>query len=455
MLHNHTRVSKWRQTQEQRILNNVKQSLEKRKATDPHVATYNFQRFTMSELGPSTLSPNPCRLLMSEFTSLGSAVSPHEMTGWRLKSTLIEKLKSRSPSIYSFKRQKGHSPISVALTPSIRKSGTSLKLSSKDMTLSDLNPNFNMTSQALTDKEAVEELPGLENRIKPDQLKRPKPASNISYATMASSTIKSNVEKDIVDLSITGVSTNIARERLLTHMSREDIEQEALRNRLLEDAGLKKEKKPLPYIKLADRKRPIDTNISGERMRIQQIITADSALARKHQEERKNLLLSSGCVVRTINSNSPEHHHHHHHTKEIQSDTKSITNLPSINNRSIISIQPCKTNIVTNTKLSNYITRQSQEELIATYQQATIKLNAELHEKQCKRNDLQNRLRYLQILASMRLQPDKVPLGFYCYLNLPCCHYSIYSEHHFSIGELCIKCRQRIENCVMIKADIA
>ncbi|EET02553.1 Hypothetical protein GSB_152364 [Giardia duodenalis] len=441
MLRNHHQASKWRQSQEQRILDNVKQSLEKRKTMDPQFSAYTFQRFTMSNLGPSALSPNPCRLLMSEFTSLGSAVSPHEITGRRLKSTLIERLRSRSPSIYSFKRQQKQFPQSLTLTPSNCKPGMGLKSTVKDLTLSDLGQDSALAPQQLGGKEMVEELPNIKANPVQDQSKRLNPKSNTSYAATACNAMKSNVSKDIVDLSILGTATNSARERLLMHMSREDIEQEALRNRLLEDAGLRKERKHAPYVKLADRRQNINTHVSGERVRVRHIITADCALARKHREERDNLLVSSSCLVRSINPGS--------------SDAKPILNPPKSTKQLATSMPPRQTGTMTDTKLSNYVSRQSQAELIATYQQASIKLKAELHEKKCKRSDLQNRLRYLQVLASMRLQPDRVPLGFYCYLNLPCCHYSIYSEPHFSIGELCVKCRQRIENCVMIKADIA
>lgn len=432
MLHNRTKALKWRQTQEQRILDNVKQSTEKQKATDSHPSEYTFQRFTMTELGPSALSPNPCRLLISKFLPLGSAVSPHEITGRRLKSTLIEKLKSRSPSIYSFKKQ--NKQFSQSLTPSssTRKSRASSKSPLKDMTISDLNHDFNATSQLESDKDMIEDLPNLKSNVRQNQIKQSKSSFSTVYATIKSKAMKSNVDKDFMGLSVTGVSTNTAKERLFTHMSREDIEQEALRNRLLEDAGFKKEKKYIPYVRLADRKQPNSASISGERMRIQQIMTANSAFTRKHQEEQQR-----------------------RPTTEIRLNTKSITNIPSVKKESTVNKPHSEKNSATSTNLSNYISRQSQSELLATYQQASIKLRTELHEKRCKRDDLQNKLRYLQILASMRLQPDKVPLGFYCYLNLPCCHCSINPEHYFPIGELCIKCRQRIENCIMIKADIA
>lgn len=442
----------WRQSQEQRILDTVKQSIEKRKTADPQASTYTFQRFKMSDLGPSALSPNPCRLLMSKFTSLGSAVSPHEMTGRRLKSTLIERFKSRSPNLYSFKKQQRQIPQSLTLTPSAHKSEIDLNSTLKNITFSDLDLASDLVSQKQTSSETIEELPNISPAFTQDQLKRFKLTSDAAYTAMACSTIKSNVARDLTDLSILDSTPTLAsatRERLLMHMSREDIEQEALRSRFLEDAGLKKEKKYPPYVRLADKRHSDNISASGERMRVRRIITADSALAQKHQTEREKLLLSSSCIVRTVNPAPSENH------VESKPRTRTGTVPPCPKGQAAISTPPTQAPAVAQTVLSDYISKQSQTELIATYQQASIKLREELHEKKRRCNDLQNSLRYLQILASIKLQPDRVPPGFYCYLNLPCCHYSIYSELHFSIGDLCVKCRQRIENCIMIKADIA
>ncbi|EFO62437.1 Hypothetical protein GLP15_5242 [Giardia lamblia P15] len=185
-------------------------------------------------------------------------------------------------------------------------------------------------------------------------------------------------------------------------------------------------------------------------MRVRRIITADAVLAQKHQAEHEKLLLSSSCVVRTINL-APSTQH----IEESKPRTKTSMMPPCPKRQTATSTPSTQAPIMAHTVLSDYISKQSQTELIATYQQASIRLREELDEKKRKCSDLQNNLRYLQILASIKLHPDKVPSGFYCYLNLPCCHYSVYSELHFSIGDLCVKCRQRIENCIMIKADIA
>ncbi|EFO62438.1 Hypothetical protein GLP15_2402 [Giardia lamblia P15] len=250
MLRNHVRASKWRQSREQRILDSVKQSIEKKQTTNSQVSTYTFQRFKMSDLGPSALSPNPCRLLMSNFTSLGSAVSPHEITGRRLKSTLIERFKSKSPSLYNFKKQQHQPTQSLTLTPSPHKSEPDLNSTVKNITLSDLEPDSDLASQRQTNSETIEEFPNIKSAFTQDQLKQLKRTSDAAYTAIACSTIKSNVARDLTDLSIldnTPIFANTTRERLLMHMSREDIEQEALRSRFLENAGLKK-KRSIPPI---------------------------------------------------------------------------------------------------------------------------------------------------------------------------------------------------------------